>query len=179
MHNPHYTAYLPDAHAHRKKKGFSVIEMLVVTALLGIISTIVTQILVISVRSTLKAEIQKEVKQNGDYAMSEIERGVRNAVDVSVTGCDSGSCRLTVTNPNATTTVFTCDSSKKITSSLGDLTNSKVAWSVCTFQVVSPVPPVRPKYVYVHFTLTQAGSGADLNSSANLPYQSTIELRSD
>lgn len=170
--------------APRLCEGFSVIEMLVVIALLGIISAIVTQVLVISVRSNLKAEIQKEVKQNGDYAMAIMERAIRNATDVDVGGCNVSSNHVTITNPDATNTTFTCNNApKKIISSSGggvDLTNNRVAWNTtCTFRVICPTPPIRPKYVYINFTLTQAGVTADPNSSASLPYQSTIELRSN
>ena len=160
------------------------VEMLVVIALLGIISTIVTQVLVISVRSSLKAEIQKEVKQNGDYAISIMERAIRNATDVDAAGCNISRDFVTITNRDTTTTTFTCSSSpNKIVSSAGvdlDLTNDKVAWSgTCYFLVVCPNPPIRPKYVFIHFTLAQAGGGGDPNASATLPYQSTIELRTN
>src|SRR3989338_1427537 len=94
-----------------KIRGFSMVEMLVVIALLGIISTIVTQVLVISVRSSLKAEIQKEVKQNGDYAISIMERAIRNATDVDAAGCNISRDFVTITNRDTTTTTFTCSSS--------------------------------------------------------------------
>src|SRR3989344_5749758 len=93
------------------KRGFSLIELLVVISLIGIIGTIITQVFILGIRSQAKSEIIKEVKQNGDYATSVIESMIRNSLDIQASECNENTNLLTILNPDGYTTTFDCSGS--------------------------------------------------------------------
>lgn len=91
-----------------KNDGFTFVELLVAISIIGIISVAIAQVILITFKTNSKVEVQKEIKQNGDFVISLIENSVRNAKSVT---CDS-SVSLTVTNYDDTTTTFQCNSSE-------------------------------------------------------------------
>lgn len=176
-------------------EAFTLIELLVVVALLGVIGVLTTQVFIIGFRSQGKAEIEKEVKQNGDYALSIIETMVRNAADFAPDqACNKGSSTLSIVNPDGYTTIFDCTPPSQNIASVSalptttpgltptgiPLTSSKVAVTACNFQVVCPTPPLSPKYVFVDFTVTQGpvpGQPTPLpENTASLEYSGTFSL---
>lgn len=173
------------------KKGFTLVELLVVVALVGIIGIITTQVFIIGFKSQGKGEIVKEVKQNGDYAISVIETMVENAADFSADQvCNQDGKTLSIVNQDSFTTVFDCSALTSISSVSATipgvtptgipLTSNKVTLSACNFRVVCPTPPLSPKYVFVDFTLTQgvvAGQPTPLpENTSSLDYSGTFSL---
>lgn len=167
--------------------GFSMIELLVVVALIGMIGAITTQVFILALQTQGKSEIIKEVKQNGDYALSVMESMVRNSSDILSISCNETSSQLTIQNPDGFNTVFDCTGSN-ISSISGSenadptptgapLTNSRVKVSSCTYRVICPTPPINPKYVYIEYTVSQAGAGTGPKDTSSLNYQTTISLR--
>ncbi len=65
------------------KKGFSIIEILVVVGIFATIAVISTQAVVSSLRSARKTEASIQVKENLDYAISVMERKLRNAREIT------------------------------------------------------------------------------------------------
>ena len=65
------------------RSGYSLIEMLVVIAVFSIIAVIATQAITLSLRGAKKSESVIEVKNNVEYAMSTMERLLRNAQSIS------------------------------------------------------------------------------------------------
>ncbi|KKQ98745.1 MAG: General secretion pathway protein H [Candidatus Woesebacteria bacterium GW2011_GWB1_39_12] len=65
--------------------GFSLIEMLVVVAVFSILAIVATQSLSSSLRGSKKSESQVIVRENVDFALSTMERLLRNAK--SITSC--------------------------------------------------------------------------------------------
>lgn len=167
-------------------KGLTFIELLVVVTLMGVIGAIVTQIFVLGLRSQVKTEIFKEVKQNGDYVVSVIEGMVRNAANISQIQCNENSDKLTIIGQDGLSTTFDC-SEGTFASISGELeavptvsysiTSSKVTAQDCNFRVVCPTPPLSPKYVFVSFNISQSGEGLKPESRASFEYQTTISLR--
>lgn len=165
--------------------SYSMIELLVVVALVGLIGTITTQVFILAIQTQGKSEVIKEVKQNGDYAFSVMESMIRNSTDISVS-CNETSTQLNIRNPDGFNTVFDCTGSNisSISASEGvatptgaPLTNSRVKVTSCTFRVVCPTPPINPKYVYVQYTVSQAGEGTGPKDTSSLDYQTTVSLR--
>lgn len=70
----------------KKQYGFSLIEILVVVSIIGVITTVTTGIFVQIIKSSNKANVVTEIKQNGDSVMNQIERTIRNAEDITSVG---------------------------------------------------------------------------------------------
>ena len=171
--------------------GFSLIELLVVITLVGIIGIIISQMFIINVRTQGKSEVIKEVKQNGDFVMSVMESMIRNSANVAVSDCNTNTQKLTIINQDGLETTFDCSGSSvasfsgvlqttpQATPTGSPLTNNKVAISDCTFRIVCPTPPLYPKYVFINFSISYAGSGLTPTpgSYTNLNYQTTVSLR--
>lgn len=188
------------------RSGFTLIELLVVITLLGIIGSITTQVFILGFRSQGKSEIIKEVKQNGDNAISIMENMIRNAADIpqSLAQCNTSLDALTIVNPDGYTTTFKCVTVNPGVSSIasvsGDsdglplpgptlaLTSNRVTIPTpdsggysCTFRVVCPTPPLSPKYVFLSFKVIQAAVPGqptpEPENRSSLDYQTTISLR--
>lgn len=186
--------------------GFTLVELLVVISLLGIIGAVTTQVFILGFRSQAKSEILKEVKQNGDYAISVMENMIRNASDIpqSLAQCNTSLDSLTIVNPDGYTTTFECVTVNPGVSSIasvsGDpdglplpgptlaLTSNRVIIPTplgggysCTFRVVCPTPPLSPKYIFLTFTVMQAalaGQPTPLpENRSTLDFQTTVSLR--
>jgi len=87
------------------------------------VSAVIVSILFLSLRSDTKTRSAKEIKQNGDAAISIIKEFVR--------GADSIDClpdQIETTNPNGETSSFSC-SEGKIASNSADITNNLVECS--------------------------------------------------
>ena len=172
--------------------GFSLIELLVVVTMIGLIGTLTTQIFILGIKSQAKSEVIKEVKQNGDYAITVMENMVRNAVDVSNSACNVSQDHLIILNPDGISTTFSCNifetenKYRKIASVSGTLpetvyalTSEKVNLSSCIFRVVCPDPPLSPKYVFISFTIRGINSSLTPTPGniSSLEYQTTVSLR--
>lgn len=62
-----------------QKNGFTLIEILVVLVLFSSVGSIIASILFTTLRGNSKATVLINVKQNGNYAISQIEKTVRDA----------------------------------------------------------------------------------------------------
>ncbi len=88
----------------KKSLGFTLIETLVVIFLIGIVLVAGGNIFFGIMKGASKAEVEREVKQNGDYALAIMERMIRNSRGVVV--CDEDQDELTITNLDFYQTTF-------------------------------------------------------------------------
>ena len=80
------------------QKGFSLIEVLVAIVMFTLLAVVATQTTVESLRGSRVSDAGTQVRENMEYALSVLERHVRNASSV-VTVCD-GSTQTTLTYLN-------------------------------------------------------------------------------
>lgn len=154
--------------AMKKEKGFTLIEILMVVFLLGIVVVIGSNLFFSILKGASKAEITKEVKQNGDYAMNVMERMIRNAQSAN---CDGG---VTIINPvDRRTTIFFCDGTRIASNSGVYLTSDNVSASNCSFSCQGKEPEV----VTISFDLSQKGTTARPEEKAQIHFQTTVGLR--
>jgi len=164
------------------KKGYSLLELLIVIALVGTIGVITSQVFIIGLRSQAKSEILKEVKQNGDYALQVMDTIIRNAVNIDEASCNANTQDITITTSDGASVTFDC-TTPRIASVSGDpsitlyLTSSKVSVSSCNIRVVCPTPPTSPKYVFFNYTISQVGTQLAKEQQASVEFQSTVSLR--
>ena len=145
-----------------KQKGFTLIELLVVTAIILVIIGAVSNSFFSSLRGSTKTTLLNEAKQNGDYALSIMERMIRNAVDVTSVCGGVSQNTLTITNLDGGLTTFACPSAPEVriasssATQTGYLTSNKVMVleSNCEFSC-SQSSSMSSKIVKIKFTIQQ------------------------
>ena len=160
----------------KNSKGFTLVETVVVVFLLGLIVAVSGSLFFAILKGASKAEVVKEVKQNGDYAMNFMIRTIRNAQ--SIQSCEASS--LTIENSDQSSTTFYClieDSVTKIASGSSALTNKTVtAGSPCSLSFVCQ--EMDPPAVTISFTLFQKGAvGQRVEETAQSNFRQTVQLR--
>lgn len=152
--------------------GFTLIEMLVAVAILGTVGLISTQIFFTTLRGASKSDIIREVKQNGDYALTGMERMIRNAV--SVTSCFASS--LTIKNPDNNTTTFSLTSGQ-IASNGASLTNNLKVTVTSSSLFTCTLIAGKPDVVNISFTVAQKDAAAGAEETSTMNFQTTVSLR--
>ncbi|MBL7158915.1 type II secretion system protein [Candidatus Microgenomates bacterium] len=166
----------------KTRLGFTLIEILVVTGILATVGLIASSIFFSTLKGAAKTEILKEVKQNGDFAISTMGGMIRNAREISVCSGSSESS-IQIVNPDNGTTNFLCDlgfeqiaSNSSLLISDKFLTSDKLAISDCSFTCISQSKG--QKQVNIQFTLSQKGSPARPEDKASLTFETTVYTRS-
>ncbi|MFH1961165.1 MAG: type II secretion system protein [Patescibacteria group bacterium] len=176
----------------KKAKGFTLVEILVVVALFGIISTIAGDILITVFRSYNKAKIIGEVDKNGNFALSAISQEIRAG-----SGFDTSNCTTGVTaclkykdyNGNDSSINYyqpVCSSSAngRLTLTKGgaspsttDLTSTNTSTGVSIGATTDPVFSITQldlaKYVSVAFKVSQ---GCSQSIKVSNDYKTSVEV---
>jgi len=86
----------------KEKLGFTLIETLLVVFVLGIVLVIGGGLFFNIMKASTKVEVEKEVKQNGEYTLAIMERIIRNSSNISLCGWEE----LVITNQDGELTKF-------------------------------------------------------------------------
>lgn len=79
---------------NKNNKGFTLVEILVVTALVGVVVATSTQLFARILRANEKARAILEVKQEGDNALATLVYDIRNADEIVEDSCTSTDIEL-------------------------------------------------------------------------------------
>ena len=173
----------------RQRKGFSLVEILVVVAVLGIAISVGSSLLMTILHSASKARVLTEVKQNGDYASNLMERSLRNARDI-VDSCGGVSpCTdsyISFNNEDYEAVVFSCevdgDGINTIMRTIGGnterLINNIVQVVDCSsvFTIDFGTAGVSPDVITINFTLSQV-TGTRVEETAQVSFLKKVTLR--
>jgi len=158
----------------KKQKGFTIIEIVVVIGILGIIAVIGTNMFFTVMRSSTKSKNLMTVKQNGEYALSVMERMIRNSSVVDI--CESGMTKIKIMDSNKEETEFAFIDNY-IASNSSRMTSDQVKVTSGTFDC-SSVGDFNPKTIVINFTLDQNVSLAPrVEEEASINFKTTIETR--
>lgn len=155
-----------------KKKyfGFTLIEVLVFISILVVILSIGFSFLLITLNGSSKTNALKEVKQNGEFALSLMERFALSAKEVE---CSSNSLKTTMLDDSFT--VFLCDG-VRISSNSSFLTDDKVVVSGCVFTCTAN--PGTPAMVGIGYTVEMVNNVAlGVNEKASLSFSTKVIVR--
>lgn len=180
------------------KKGFSIIELLIVIAIIAFTLPVVFSLFFATLQSQTKVLILQEVKRNGDFALDVIEDLVRTRAyaiysdeELTTEVCSTKTSTLT---PTSSGTVFFSDSSgssfyfapqsQKIASYSAVinpnpyyLTSDKVVVSNFTISC-NRTAVLSPPIVSISFSVAQPATDVRHEQQATLNYQTKIKLRS-
>lgn len=175
------------------KRGFTLIELLVAMAIISGLGIMIAQAFFTTTRSNTKVERLTDVKQNGDYALSIMERMIRNARTLTASCTPAGTQAtesIAIASSDGYTTTFQCllDGSvtriasvsafgtKYLTSSSVTLGGTSCAADTLVFYCTSIVQV--PKSVKVTFQISQKGTPTDQFEKASTQFQTSVGLRS-
>lgn len=157
------------------KTGFTLIEILLTLGVLGVIVSASLLMFTSIMRGSNKAKTVNEVKQNGQYAISIMERLIRSALRVE----DYDQSFVKIVNPDGGKTTFACEADLSITSNSASLINKDaVAVKNCSgfFSVVEGEDGITPDQITINFTLKDKGTNLP-EKQAEANFQTTIILR--
>ena len=160
----------------KNQSGFTLIEILVVSAILLTVGVMVVQLLFSSLKGGSKSAILSTVKENGDYALTVMERMIRNSREVL---CSPTS--LTIKNPDGNQTTFLCDgvNPTKIASISASATYYLTSDSVTVPCPLFDCTQLTDKKIGINFTVSQylPGVTPKLEETAQMDFQTTVTLR--
>jgi len=162
-----------------KKNGFTLIEMMVVVGVLGIVAVVGSGAFFSILRGSTKTKTLQAVKQNGDYAMSVMERMIRSARSLISPTTDSIVSSITIKNPDGGETTFFCGGTPATIASNGaSLLSNEVKVSDCNiFEVTRGQLETKPAVVKINFNLSPTGTLNRPEEQAEVNFQTTISLR--
>jgi len=99
----------------KKNNGFTLIETLIVIFLMGIVLVAGGNMFFGIMKSASKVEVEREIKQNGEYALAIMERMIKNSREV----LECNSSFVTIKNIDYENTRFQVDN-ERIASSSGE-----------------------------------------------------------
>lgn len=146
----------------KSQKGFSLLEILVVLTVFVIIAAIANQVFFSTLRGTSKSEATSLVKQNGNYAISVMDRSLKNAQRLTECLAD----RVSYLDAAGTQASFACigtgGSDGYIASDSGRLTSDQVTLTKCAMSCTAG----SPSEVIFDFTLAKkAGNRTEEQST--------------
>ena len=163
-----------------RKNGFTLIEIIVVVGILGIIAVIGSGAFFSILRGSTKTKTLQMVRQNGDYAISVMERMIRNARVLISPTTDSTVTSITIKNPDGGETTFSCEGNPATIASNGaSLLSNEVNVNDCNdiFEVTVGQVGIKPAVIKINFNLTQAGTAIRPEEQALINFQTTVTLR--
>ncbi|MCL4359667.1 prepilin-type N-terminal cleavage/methylation domain-containing protein [Patescibacteria group bacterium] len=183
----------PGRHSVNGRSGFTLLEVVIATGIIALLSVVLVQTFITAARSNTKTELLKDIKQNGDFALGIMVRMIHNSTAVT-SSCASGGtslASLTISNPDSGKTTFVCSSdgtAARIASVSGTtttyLTSNTVSLggancSAATLAFVCTTVGGKPDHINVSFTLSQVGTAQSLFAAASDVFDTTVTVRND
>lgn len=161
-----------------KNKGFTLIELMVVVILAAILVVTAVSLFFTVITGNEKTAAALSVKQNGDYAISQMSRLIRNSRSAT---CSSNPSALTLVGNDGGTTILSAVQYNPVTyqiaSNSGFLTDSSVSVAssgLITLTCVN-LTDGTPSYVTVSFTLEKGAVGD--RDYVSVPFSTSVGLR--
>jgi len=185
------------------QKGFTLLELLITAGILSLVSVVITQIFVNTMRSNTKTETLKDVKQNGDFAMEAMTRLFQNAVSVTMTCTEKGepteitqTAELTDVWGSKTTLQCIVDSdAARIASVSGSISGARFSFltsknvslvnkttgvlecSADSFSFICTADGGKPASISIQFKLRQRNTAPSVYDQGEGTFQSNVFLR--
>lgn len=169
-------------------KGFTLIELLAAMIVFGAVGTIIAAILFSSFRGAGKTSTLTIVRQNGNYVISQVAKTLRNAQSfkgVSTNGTDyvvdcSGSTHYSsvkIADSDGTNVVFACQQPTIAANGVSLFDSSVALVDGTCFFTCQQTSLFNGATIGIFFSLQQAGAASFVDTSATIPFQTSVTLR--
>lgn len=162
--------------------GFTLVEMLAVMVVFITIGGIIVSILVTSFRTSHKTDTLTLVKQNGNYALTQIAKTIRNArAIITPYPCypPVSSNTISITTADNNNITYICTGSTIASNGASLLDTTAVTITSCSFTCTQQFETDLP-FIAINFSLNQVGSSqfAEQKASASaIPFQTSVLIR--
>ncbi len=161
--------------------GFTLIELLVVVAVFMILALLVTNSLFSILKSNTKANIMKEIRQNGAYALDVMDKAISGGRKIE----ECTPSTLKITNIDNQQITFSCLSQPvggltqiSLASDSARLTSTNITLEECNIFTCEEIRPGEGfGKIAVSFTLKQLGAPTRSEETARQTFTKTIFLR--
>jgi prepilin-type N-terminal cleavage/methylation domain-containing protein len=169
---------------YKKSSGFTLVEFLIVVAILGVIGTLVLSVLFTTFRVTRKADGLVELRQTGDAVASQVIRNIRYATELefpnSCVGNINTSYITIVESESSQRVTYSCDSSINggIITSNGDalIDENRFNISDCSFSCIQSTVN-EPPTIGITFKLHLLHNTNLSENQASVPFSTSVTLR--
>ena len=158
--------------------GISLIEILIVIGIFAVLGILSTRAVLLSLQGSKKGDSQIKVRENLDYAISIIERNLRNAGRVSSSCLGVASSTISYSDSNDISTSFSClniGSAGYVASGSARLTSDEIKIIACSFTCTAGSGSTPPK-VAIDFQAVDAGTSGS-KEGATVSISTEINLR--
>ena len=172
----------------REESGFTLIEIIVMVAILGVLGVTISNIFITSLRSSIKSQRISELKEKGNSALSVMERMIREAksIDSDCTAVGSVLGYIDITYKDDLQTRFFCGENAIASSSasipgfgvylIGDDDAPDINIIGCTNFITCTIGPGGIPEVEIKFTLEQGGkeSGEESYDKTRIDFETKV-----
>ncbi len=171
----------------RKSEGVTLIELLIVMAVVGVMGAMLVTVFFNLLRGSSKTSAVSEVRQEGDYVLTSMTNSMRYGKRaVLSTGACSTPARsgpaITITTVDDASVTFTCPPTSSGTLTKNDGTGSVQLFNVseslvtaCTFTCLQENLATLPT-VGIQFTLSKRNASKS-EDTASIPFSTAVTLR--
>ena len=152
--------------------GFTLIEVLIVLAIFSAIALVVSQTLFTTLSGAAKSEIATNIKQEGNYVLSVMERAIHNATQITSCGGGRIDYRDTYSRPGW----FSCTGGI-VSSSSATITSNTTNVTGCSITCSPAVPPFRSVDVNMTFERRDASGTLRPEEKSRVQLRTKIMLR--
>ena len=166
----------------KKELGFSLIEILIVMGTVAVIGGIVVSILFSVFRGSSKASTLITLRQNGNFAMSQVSRQIRNArALVTPATCvtpQSGLSQITITGDDGLPTTFVCSGGGLASQSAhpATLLDTNNVTASCNFSCSQSSGNIAPIITF-SLTVSQRSGVTAQENQASLDFKTAVSMR--
>ena len=161
-------------------KGISMIEILIVIGIFAVLGVLSTRVIFLSLQGSQKGDAQVKVRENLDYAVSVIERQLRNAGSVSPPCPNSNHLVIGYSDSNNVPASFSCvinATEGYVASGSANLrlTSEEIKVTVCSFTCTAGTQSTPPRVAIDIRAVDAASQGSKEGASVSISTE--INLR--
>jgi prepilin-type N-terminal cleavage/methylation domain-containing protein len=187
------------------ESGYTLIELLAVITIVVVVGVIVAGILISSLRGGSKSNVLDNVRQNGNYAVTQMSKMIIYAQSFNGVSNDGGNSYITdctINTPNSPLpsptsapvpilyqyvkitsfdggqTIFSCSNSTIASNGASLIDTSTVSLTYCAFTCIQGDLSQAPT-IGINLTLTQNTTSSFAEKQATIPFQTSVTLRNN